>query len=325
MKIIDMHCDTLGRLLGRRDGVERDLRHNDLHVDLEKMRKADYMAQIFAMFVPIGRTEDPLTPCMEMLDRFWTEMERNSDIIAWAGNAADIRKNDAEGKMSGLLGIEDSGIIGGSLANLRLMYRMGVRLITLSWNFENNVGSPNNTPEASAKGLKEHGIDFVREMGRLGMIVDVSHFSDAGFYDVCKYVDGPFVASHSNAREVTSHTRNLTDDMLRKLAEHGGVTGLNFCGPFVGDYHGDMYNAPTLETHVSNLVEHVKHIVKVAGIETAAIGTDFDGISDRPLEMEDAGCMPVLVDALSKAGFSDSELEKICWKNTLRVIEEVLR
>jgi membrane dipeptidase len=200
------------------------------------------------------------------------------------------------------------------MANLSLLYNKGVRLITLSWNYPNEIGYPNHKWQYQQEGLTDFGNDVVAEMNRLGMIIDVSHLSDQGFYDVARLSTQPFVASHSNARSVKGHLRNLTDEMIRILADHGGIAGINFSHNFLG--HSD-------HSRIEDMVAHIQHFRKVGGIEVAALGTDFDGI-ESVVEVRHIGEMAKLVDALAKASFTEDEIEKICYKNALRVIKEVL-
>ena len=204
--------------------------------------------------------------------------------------------------------------LNGSLYNLRNFYRLGVRLITLTWNFPNEIGYPNCKPEFVYRGLTSFGQEVVREMNNLSMIIDVSHLSDKGFYDVSSISKNPFVASHSNSRSITNHPRNLTDEMIKILAEKGGVTGINFEKSFLGE------NIPA---KVSDMILHIKHIRDVGGIDVIGIGSDFDGIALQS-EISDIAEMDKLVHELNKNGFSDDEIEKIFYKNILRVIKDTL-
>lgn len=333
MKVIDMHCDTIGGMFmgAHRGRPEEHIDHNSMNIDLEKMRKGDYLAQCFAMFVPFN-VENPFETCMGMIDRFYQEMEAHPNEIGIARNYEDIVRHQAEGKMSAILTIEEGGVTKGNLAYLRDFYRLGVRMITLTWNFANGVGHPNFTMPADRSqkpdfktpnttgGLTPYGIEMVQEMNRLGIIIDVSHLSDAGFYDVLKYTTGPFVASHSNARAVCHHCRNLTDDMIRKLAERGGVMGINYCADFLREVPDGEDNF----SYVADMVKHIKHIVSVGGIDCVGLGSDFDGI-DQNLEMKDASYLPMLEEALRKEGFTEEEIAKIFYKNVLRVFKEVTK
>ena len=330
MKVIDMHCDTIGGMY-MWNKKETHIDKNEMNIDLEKMEKGDYMAQCFAMFVPFN-VENPFETCMGMIDRFYTEMEAHSDKIAIARNYDDIVKNNEAGKMSAILTIEEGGVTKGNLAYLRDFYRLGVRMITLTWNFENGIGFPNfKRPESrdikpdfkspnTKDGLTPFGIEMVKEMNRLGIIIDVSHLSDAGFYDVLKYTTGPFVASHSNARAVCNHCRNLTDDMIRELAARGGVTGINYAADFLREVPDGEKNF----SYIADMVKHIKHIVSVGGIDCVGLGSDFDGI-EQNLEMKDASYLPQLADALRAEGFSEEDIEKIFYKNVLRVYKEVTK
>ncbi|MBQ2505635.1 MAG: membrane dipeptidase, partial [Erysipelotrichaceae bacterium] len=258
----------------------------------------------------------------------YEQMDANKDLIAPAYCYDDIIKNETNGLMNGLLTLEEGAVIDNDLAKLDDYYNLGVRMITLTWNFANGIGFPNFTPVEGMErpemlritnqkdGLTDFGIQYVRRMEELGMIVDVSHLSDAGFYDVVKYSTKPFVASHSNARSVCGVARNLTDEMIRLLAEKGGVTGLNYCSSFIDDND-------TGYTSIASMVEHVSHIAKVGGIDCIGLGSDFDGIGST-LEIKDCSGMQKLYEALTPY-FTQEELEKIFYKNVLRVYKEVLR
>jgi membrane dipeptidase len=311
MKRIDLHCDTI--LMCVDSEGKTKLRKNDLCIDIEKLKKGDYLAQFFAMYIDLENDKEPLKRCLDMIDCFYKEIEENSNNIAFAGSIAEMEKNSADGKISAILTIEEGGTIEGKLENLRNLYRLGVRLMTLTWNFPNCIGYPNHEWKYSDKGLTTFGEEVVAEMNKLGMIIDVSHLSDKGFYDVARLSKTPFVASHSNARALEGHSRNLTDDMLVALAENGGITGINLEPYFVGGDGG-----------LEMMINHIKHMRNIAGIEIVAIGTDFDGTS--PLTaIKNAGEIGLLCDALSKSGFSLDEIEKIMYKNAERVMKSVLK
>lgn len=330
MKVIDMHCDTIGSMYGRRkkSGKTEGLYENELHIDIRKMIKGDYLLQNFAMFVHLEETHKPFEEAMEMIDLYYQELEENKEWIAPVYSFQDIVNNQANGKMSAMLTIEEGEVLQGNLAYLRDFYRLGVRMIALTWNFDNQIGYPNLTKingEAdwtlrSEKGLTEFGIETIQEMEHLGMLVDVSHLSDGGFWDVLRYTKQPFVASHSNAAAVQNICRNLTDEMLKALGERGGVSGLNFCPRFVTENAGEK----CAEEMLDGMAAHLRHMADVGGIEVCALGSDFDGIATN-IGLPDASCMQQLVGALKKKGFHESEIEKIFYKNVLRVYKEVLK
>lgn len=322
MKVVDMHCDTIGELWkAEKAGKPISLRSNSLHIDLEKMQKGDYLLQNFAMFVFLGREKDPLVNVLEMIDVYNRAMAENADLIAPVLRFEDIEKNRAAGKLSGMLTIEEGAVLKGNPYVVRSLYRLGVRMLTLTWNFENEIGYPNTIVKAKDYdpsrhyGLKPEGIEIVREMNRVGMIVDVSHLGDDSFWDVVKYCDGPFVASHSNARAVCNHTRNMTDDMIRALADKGGVMGLNFCGDFLN---------PNGKSRVEDMVRHAKHIIDVGGSDILGLGTDYDGI-DGDLELDHCDKMQLLAQEMDRQGFGTEQIEKIFHGNVLRLYREVLK
>jgi len=326
MKVADMHCDTIyeiNRL--QKEGKECCLKNNHLNISIEKMKKGDYLIQNFAMFTHLQETDNPITHVNQMIDTFYNELEKNKDEISIVYSYDDIMKNQESHKMSALLTLEEGGVVCNDLAYLRNYYRLGVRMITLTWNFSNGIGYPNFDIDGdkhgydefdNIHGLTEFGIEYVREMERLGIIIDVSHLSDAGFYDVLKYTNAPFVASHSNARNVCSHARNMTDDMIKKLAERGGVMGINYAAGFLEE-NAEM-------SRVEAMVKHIEYIRDLAGIDCIGLGSDFDGISQN-LELKDCSYLPVLEKALYEHGFSQEEVEKIFYKNVLRVYQQVLK
>lgn len=333
MRAIDMHCDTILEIAIRRmKGEEISLRKNDLMISLEKLKKGGYSVQNFALFVHLGeKSMTPFQMVNALIDTFKTEMKANQDLITQVYNTEDIRRNEETGKLSALLTVEEGGCCEGKIENLHHLYKEGVRMLTITWNFPNELGFPNRIKDGDmytpniTDGLTEKGIEFVQEMERLGMIPDVSHLSDAGFWDVIKYTKKPFVASHSNARAVCPWGRNLTDEMIRALAEHGGVTGLNYAANFLRDYPGSTVidHSRPVYASVEDIAKHARHIVNVGGIECLGLGSDFDGIPLHP-ELTGADELPKLADWLLKYGFSEDEIDKIFYGNVFRVYKEIL-
>lgn len=312
MNIIDLHCDTILKLWEANGAA--GLRSNPFSIDVEKLVSGRSLAQFFAIFIDRELHSKPFAVFEEMADLFLAELAKNSDTLALACSAADLANNRQAGKISCFLTIEEGGALEGSMVNLQTAYRLGVRLVTLTWNYPNEIGYPNHLWQYQHHGLTGFGQELVSEMNRLGMLIDVSHLSDQGFYDVARLCKQPFVASHSNARAITGHSRNLTDDMIKTLARQGGVIGLNFCSDFLGT--GEI-------SRVEDMVRHVLHLRKIGGREVLALGTDFDGI-DSALEIEHMGQIDRLICSLAKAGLTDDELELFCWRNSLRVIRDVM-
>ncbi len=322
MKIADLHCDTISEIWkSRRAGRPQQLFQNNLHVDIQKMQKAGYLLQNFAMYIDLEKTSDPFAAVSEQIDVFYDEMEKNKDYIGIATSYHEILANEKQGKMSALMTIEEGGCCKGELENLETLYQRGARMMTLTWNYPNELAGPNLPADSfgafdSTKGLTRKGFAFIQRMEEIGMILDVSHLSDAGFWDIAKHTKKPFAASHSNARALSPHARNLTDDMLRVIADRGGVAGLNFYGRFLN---------PIDDSHSSTvqMAQHVRHIVNVGGIECIGLGSDFDGITGE-LEMEDCSQLAKLTAELERAHFTGSEIEHILYKNVMRFYREML-
>ena len=311
MHIVDMHCDTISEL-----GASESLRKNSKHVDLLRMKEAGYFLQNFALFVNKQTYPNVKTRVLELLECYQTEIAQNSDLIAPMTCMADLEENKRHGMMSSMLTIEEGGALEGSVDTLKEFYAKGVRMITLTWNYPNELGYPHGYNEKSSPyerfGLTYCGCDIVEAMESLGVIVDVSHLSDDGVTDVLKCTKKPFVASHSNARAICPMSRNLPDDLIRELACRGGVMGLNFYPPFLGD-----------EGTIRSVIHHAKHIVNVGGIEVLGLGSDFDGI-DGQKDLTGAQDMPMLAEAFAKSGFSEADIDKIFSKNVLRVYQDVI-
>ena len=328
MKVVDMHCDTISELLHARERGEEASILDHLHIDLNRMQKGDYLLQNFAMFVHLGKTADPFHYAMKLVDLFYNELEPYSDRIGIVKRWEDIEENQKAGKMSAMLTLEEGGICKGDLSCLRDFYRLGARMMTITWNFPNELGFPNGKDESvsparsvpdTEHGLTETGIAFVQEMERIGMIIDISHLNDAGIRDVFHYTKKPFVASHSNARALARHPRNLTDEMIRALAERGGVAGINYYAPFLKDADKKM----PLHGLCSDMVAHMKHMKQVGGIGCIGLGSDFDGI-DTATDMKGCSGMQLLADVMSREGFTTGEIEAVFHDNVLRVYRELL-
>lgn len=339
MKIIDMHCDTISRLYQAKDQPKNfDLRNNLFQLDLTKMKAAGYLLQNFALFIDLNTTDDPYKTFREQLAVFQGEMQKNQDLIAPVTSYSHILENEAQGKMSALLTLEEGQVCGGSLDSLREIYGLGIRMMTFTWNYPNSLGHPGEPAllssrtssvktacSASAcihtgKGLTSLGKEFLEEMEHLGIIPDVSHLSDEGISDVCRLAKKPFCASHSNARFLCHRGRNLTDELIRGIAEKGGIIGANYYGPFLSDTPDDQ---GCYFGRVRDIAKHIRHIADTGGISCIGLGSDFDGIDDN-LELENCSQMELLEQELRKCGFHESEIEQIFYRNVLTFYREVL-
>jgi membrane dipeptidase len=320
MKYIDCHCDTLTELK-----TNETLRENKRNVTLNGLISAGCLVQCCSAFIPTGILKEQEKIDREydrILARYKKELDENKDFLKAVLTYQDIKECVNEKKTGILLTIEDGGVLHGDMDNLYKVCKDGVRLITLTWNHENEIGYPNSTDSLiMKKGLKAFGFDMLEEMCRLGIIVDVSHLSDGGFCDVADFMkrkNMPFIASHSNARAVCAHPRNLPDSYIKKIADIGGIMGLNFAAHFLNE-NEEADGSST----ITDMVRHVLHIRNVGGSEVLAIGSDFDGVQSR-LEIDCPEKMNLLYEALHKAGLPDSELEKMFYKNALRVFEKIL-
>lgn len=320
MNLIDMHCDTVMQLFHRKG--RENLKDNQFGISIPRMRKAGTLAQFFACFTCVEEYKDQggFDACydrvLEMIALFEKQMNLFPGDIAQARTYEEIMENKKQEKISAVLTVEEGGVLNGEMERLDFLYQKGVRLITLMWNYENCLGYPNSRDQnVMQKGLTSFGSDVVRRMGELGMIVDVSHASDGSFYDVLGNARGPVVASHSNCRALCSHPRNLTDEMIRDLANAGGVAGLNFYGAFLGTKDASL---------LEEMTAHVQHMVRVGGSDFPAIGTDFDGFDGmKHLDIPDASHMEKLWDALKKSGLSERQLDKIWSENVLRIFRSI--
>lgn len=319
--IIDLHCDTLFKI--QEDGGDfRQIFENSGCLDVSRLKQSGYWIQFFAAFIEAdslseeAAMEEGYQKALEMFDIFdractW-QPEKLCKVTSRKGA---LEARDA-GRIGGILTVEEGGILNGKRERIDHLYDRGVRLITLLWNYENCLGFP-NSPSASVmeKGLKAFGIETVEYMEEKGMLIDVSHMNDGGFWDVVRHTRKPFVASHSNCRELTAHPRNLTDEMLRTIGERGGIVGLNFCPLFLTDE--GKYGS------IDSILAHIRHMINVAGTDAVAIGTDFDGFPES-VEIAHAGEMNLLEQALNRDGYSPAQIEKIMWRNAWRVVSEIL-
>ena len=364
MKIIDMHCDTIHKIWkANAAGENKNLADDAYMLNIPKMEKGGYSVQNFAMFIEAyddigessitfntmrsdkkkayatetGKRIDCFQRFEELYKEFINQMNLYSDRISIVTNAEEILANEREGKLSALLTVEGGEACVGDVDKLSYLYDKGVRMMTLTWNYINELGYPNingmrrNEPGFSPfipdteHGLTDTGIEFIKAMEDMGMIVDVSHLSDAGFYDVYNNTEKPFVASHSNAREVCPFVRNLTDDMIRKLGKRGGVTGLNYCRDFLftSAEEKEIVYDNYLDISCNKLAEHARHIVNVGGMGVLGLGSDFDGIHAY-VGMPKADKMDHLANALHKNGFTEGQIDDIFYGNVMRVYREVL-
>ena len=321
----DAHCDTVYRCLETGEtsaldyGDSREeqcryyaasahLRKNGGHIDLERSRQFSRCAQFFALFHDAAEAPaDGLwAQCRRMHDFFLREMVDNADIVCHCRTGREVDEAAAAGKTAALLSIEGADLIDCDVHKVETVAQWGVRLLNPVWNRANVLSGTN--AEDPERGLYAEGRDFIRALEEYGIYPDVSHLSDAGFWDLVHIARRPIVASHSNARAVCPHRRNLTDDQFRAIRDSGGVVGLNLYLHFVGQ--------PTMDA----LVAHVEHFLALDGEKTLCLGGDLDGCEALAAGMTGMQDVPKLYEALKARGYSDALLEDIFWNNLRRLI-----
>ncbi len=322
MNTFDLHCDTIIKLYFGKS--LRDMAGS--HINLNKLKSGGTMVQCFAIFVEsnedaamMGITDTPEEYLEKAYRRYIEETDKNTDLIRRAYTYGDLIRNRDEGIMSAVLTIEDGVTLNGRIENVDVFHKMGVRMVALTWNYENSLGYPNSPdPDLHMLGLKPFGKEAVERMNELGIIVDVSHLSEGGFYDVAKISKKPFIASHSCPRALFDHSRNLTDDQLRTIGNAGGIVGLNFFSRFLHDVRTPEEDY----TSVAEIVRALKHIKNTAGTEALALGSDYDGIGCQ-LEWGDSAGNALLLERLS-GDFTGREIDLLSHGNALRVFKDVL-
>lgn len=310
--VFDLHCDTALALLGEDLLDAKDLKKNDLHIDLERAKALPGYCQCFACFTtPFMREWHNASPeiiFQREMDMILSQLEKNKRTISQVYTAQEVRQNLEKGKMSAILTIEGPAGFGFDPALLEDLYKVGFRISTLGWNEQNTLIGSHKT----GGGLTELGKEYIKEAQRCGMVIDVSHCSDEGFWDIMKVTEKPIIASHSNSRAVCDNSRNLTDDMFRAIMETGGVAGFNQCAPFVGE-------EPDLDT----VCDHILHFLELDPEGThIALGGDLDGCDELPAGFDGIQSYPAMAQRLLERGVDEKLLMNIFWNNALGVIEK---
>ncbi|HIE12848.1 MAG TPA: membrane dipeptidase [Desulfotomaculum sp.] len=307
--VVDCHCDTLSFLAEKGGSFEAGTKGQ---VDLPRLKRGGVNIQFFAVFVSPQYRGAYLRRALEQVDIFAQITSICSEKLVSVCNPSGLDAALAEGKIAGVLAIEGGHVVEGSIGVLRAFYRVGVRCLTLTWNCRNELADGVAENE-SGGGLTSFGREVVREMERLGMMIDVAHLAPAGFWDVLRLAQGPVIASHANSRRLCGHPRNLTDDQVRELAGGGGVIGVSFVPEFIDPVR------PTLD----RLVDHIEHLAAVGGSGCVGIGSDFDGAPRMVTGLEDAACLPLLTERLVGRGWQEADIRKVLGENFLRVMKEV--
>ena len=358
--VIDTHDDTTQRLLDPK--FDLSVRHSDGNIDIPRMREGGLSAIFFSIWISskiLG--PDAVKQALDQIDAVRETVRKNPSDLMLATSAADIREAKKQHKIAVLMGVEGGHMMGNDLSVLRTFAALGVRYMTLT-HMDNNEWADSSTDKPAHNGLTDFGKDVIREMNRLGIIVDISHVSDKTFADAVAVSNAPVFASHSSCRALCVAPRNMTDDMIRDLAKHGGVIQINYHVGFLSQEFRDYEKAhPEAEKEINEevkkrcgdseacrlttgdqvvrdfmqagklpkvdwtvIIDHIDHAVKIAGADHVGLGSDFDG-AVMPLGMQDVTHIPQITDALLKKGYSESDIRKILGENTLRVLTEVER
>jgi len=356
--VIDTHDDTTQRLLDPK--FDLAIRHNDGNIDIPRMKEGGLSTIFFSIWIS-SKVMGPeaVKKALDQIDAVRETVRKNPNDLMLAASAADIREAKKQHKIAVLMGVEGGHMMGNDLSVLRTFAALGVRYMTLT-HMDNNEWADSSTDKPAHNGLTDFGKDVIREMNRLGIIVDISHVSDKTFADAIATSKAPVFASHSSCRAICQAPRNMTDDMIRDLAKNGGVIQINYHVGFISQEFRDFEKAhPEAEKEIHDevdkrcgnneacklttgdqlvrdmmqagklpkvdwtvIVDHIDHAVKIAGADHVGLGSDFDG-AVMPLGMQDVTHIPQITDALLKKGYSESDIRKILGENTLRVLSQV--
>ena len=355
--VLDTHDDTTQRFFSK--DFDLGKRNPDGHVDIPRMREGGMNAIFFSIWID-GRTMGPIAiqKALDQIDAVQENVKKHSQDLVAARTAEDIRRAHSQGKIAVLMGVEGGHMIGNDIRMVRVFSRLGVGYMTLS-HFYNDEWADSSTDKPVHNGLTDYGKEIVREMNKQNVLVDISHVSDKTFYDALEVSKAPLIASHSSCRAICNHPRDMSDDMIKALAAKGGVIQINYEKSFIDQAYKDasdklsggvvamfdqlkkecgddqecfgrkMAEAEKKATaegklpHVSweRIVDHIDHVVKLAGADHVGLGSDFDGAT-MPEGMDDCSHLPRITEALMRKGYSDADIKKILGGNILRVMEQ---
>jgi len=366
--VVDTHADTPQRFLDENFDIGSTDPKDHGHLSLDKAKAGNLGAEFFSIWVePETNQGHYARHTLDLIDSVYEQAARHPDRMMMAFSTDDIERAHKQKKLAALMGIEGGHSIENDIHLLRDFYRLGVRYMTLSWSNTNewadSSGDINNPKVEHHNGLTEGGKQIVLEMNRLGMLVDISHVADKTFYDTIAVTKARVIASHSSARALTNHPRNMTDDMLRAVAKNSGVVQVNFYNAFIDEnyrkaaeaqskdrdaavkaFDDQMKAAGKTVTYLDNdrierewaakiprpafasLIDHIDHIAKVAGVDHVGLGSDFDGVSGAtPQGIDSAADLPKITQALLDRGYSADDIRKILGGNVMRVFREAER
>jgi membrane dipeptidase len=309
--VVDTHNDLVWQVFYR--GAAFGIKNGSTQSDLPKFREGGLDVQVFAIWIPMNKLKSSYSFTVDQVERLKNFALESPNDIEYASTHDDIMRITGSGKICGLIGIEGGTVVGNDLDNINRLYDMGVRYIGITWNNSNNIASSarDETERGKAGGLTEFGVEVIKRMDEVGMLIDVSHLGEQSFWDITQVSKNPIIASHSNAYTVHAHYRNLTDEQIKAIAKSGGVVQVNF--------HSDFLGGATID----KVLEHIAHIKNLVGVDYIGIGSDFDGGITPASELYDATRYPVLTQKLVERGYTDEEIKKILGLNFLRVFKQV--
>lgn len=311
MIFVDAHCDTITKIMEKGEG----LFCNTCHIDIKRLKNFKNVIQFFAAFIdPEPQDECAMKKAVKIIDKLNMEIALNNKDILLCKNYKDVKNALDSQKIGAILSIEGGDALLGELSALRIFYLLGVRSICLTWNHKNEIADGIADSELG-RGLTDFGKSVIREMNRLGMLVDLSHISEKGFWDVMEVCSSPLMVSHSNSKALCSHRRNLTDNQILAIAQNRGVIGVNFYPAFLRD--------EGMAT-IKDIIKHIEYISSLAGIENVGIGADFDGVESLPNNINGIENVCQIFNELAKLNYSDTFIRKIAGENFLRLIKEVM-
>jgi membrane dipeptidase len=312
--IFDGHCDTVLDIFNKKRSLGEKSDYS--HLDIPRMKKGGVNVQFFAAFIEeIYKPNASLKRTLQLIDCIYQQIEKNKEEISIATDYEQIKNTIEADKIAAILSIEGGEALEGDLGVLRMLYKLGVRLLTLTWNQRNQIADGVGESQTGS-GLTEFGFKVIDEMNKLGMLIDVSHLSETCFWEVIKRSKSPIVASHSNCYNLCPHLRNLKDEQIKAIAEKGGIIGITFVPDFLTN--------EKRETTIKDVTEHIDYLVKRVGVDYVGLGSDFDGTKVLPLGLEGVDKVPNITEELLNRGYKVEEIEKILGNNWVRVFKKVV-
>ncbi|PSR23816.1 MAG: peptidase M19 [Sulfobacillus acidophilus] len=313
LPLVDTHADSLGSVLrGERHLYEQS---EIGQLDFPRMAQVGHTLQFFSLWVePEYKPERAMHRLLQYVDSFWQEIGGHSEWIIPVIDRASLAQVVSQGKLGAVMSVEGAEGLAADPAMVRILHRLGVRLLSLTWN-QRNALADGAGEDPGGGGVSRAGRDVIQEMNRCGMVVDVSHLAEAGFWDVLECSSHPPIASHSNCRALKAHRRNLSDGQIRALAEHGGIQGITFVRDFLGGAED-----------INRVVDHIMHALDVVGDDRhTALGSDFDGVEQAVTGLEDVTQLPRLAETMSDRGLSDTSIGRVFGTNYLEFFDNAWR